>query len=78
MADETGQESTVQEHERRCHRHDRSYRRGWHGGPMMGSLWGIGWLFSIGYLHMPFFWKGVLVLFVWPYYLGLSLTRLPH
>jgi len=34
----------------------------------------IGWLFSIGYLHMPFFWKGVLALIIWPYYLGAALA----
>ena len=38
-------------------------------GTMMGSLWFIGWLFTIGYLKLAF-WKGVLALFVWPYYLG--------
>jgi hypothetical protein len=39
-----------------------------HAGTM-GSLWVIGWLFSIGYLKLAF-WKGVLALLVWPYYLG--------
>jgi hypothetical protein len=34
-----------------------------------GSLWFIGWLFTIGYLKLTF-WKGVLALIVWPYYLG--------
>jgi len=34
-----------------------------------GSFWFIGWLFSIGFLHLSF-WKGVLALIVWPYYLG--------
>lgn len=33
------------------------------------TLWIIGWLFSIGYLGLSF-WKGVLALVVWPYYLG--------
>lgn len=34
-----------------------------------GTLWIIGWLFSIGYMRLTF-WKGVLALFIWPYYLG--------
>ena len=38
-----------------------------HGG--VGLLWIIGWLFSIGFLKLQF-WRGVLALFVWPYYLG--------
>jgi hypothetical protein len=38
-------------------------------GTITGSLWFIGWLFTIGYLKLAF-WKGVLALFVWPYYLG--------
>ena len=40
-----------------------------HGGTFMGSLWFIGWLFTIGFLKLAF-WKGVLALIVWPYYLG--------
>ena len=35
-----------------------------------GTLWMIGWLFTIGYLDLKFFWKGVLALFIWPYYIG--------
>jgi hypothetical protein len=35
----------------------------------LGPLWFIGWLFTIGYLKLAF-WKGVLALVVWPYYLG--------
>lgn len=34
-----------------------------------GLLWLIGWLFTIGLLHLPF-WKGVLAVLVWPLYLG--------
>ena len=40
-----------------------------HSGTIMGSVWFIGWLFTIGFLQLAF-WKGVLALFVWPYYLG--------
>ena len=38
-------------------------------GSVIGSVWLIGWLFTIGFLHLAF-WKGVLAMFVWPYYLG--------
>jgi hypothetical protein len=34
-----------------------------------GSLWLIGWLFTIGYLKLAF-WPAALALFIWPYYLG--------
>jgi hypothetical protein len=40
-----------------------------HGGGFFGSVWAIGWLFTIGYLKLTF-WKGALALIVWPYYLG--------
>lgn len=36
---------------------------------VLGTLWIMGWLFSIGYLKLTF-WKGVLGLIVWPYFLG--------
>ena len=44
------------------------------GGTLLGPLWGIGWLFTIGYLHLGF-WKGVLALIVWPYFLGAFFHR---
>ncbi len=34
-----------------------------------GALWCIGWLFTIGFLHLSF-WKGVLAVIIWPYLLG--------
>lgn len=40
-----------------------------------GMVWFGGWLFSLGFLHLSF-WKGVLALVVWPYYLGVSLSSL--
>lgn len=39
------------------------------GGGGLGCLWVIGWLFTIGYLKLHF-WKGVLALIIWPYYIG--------
>lgn len=32
-------------------------------------VWLMGWLFTIGFAHLGF-WKGVLALLIWPYYLG--------
>lgn len=44
----------------------------------VGGLWFIGWLFTIGLLHLGF-WKGVLAIVVWSYYLGVSVAPLlPH
>jgi hypothetical protein len=37
-----------------------------------GSLWLIGWLFTIGYLKLAF-WPAVLALFIWPYDLGVAI-----
>ena len=35
----------------------------------LGILWFVGWLFTVGFLHFGF-WKGLLALFVWPYFIG--------
>ena len=35
----------------------------------LGALWFVGWLFTVGFLKFGF-WKGLLALFVWPYFLG--------
>jgi hypothetical protein len=41
-----------------------------HGGKgCMGGLWFVGWLFTIGFLQLTF-WKGVLAIVIWPYYIG--------
>lgn len=34
-----------------------------------GLLWVAGWLFTIGFLKLTF-WKGVLAVVLWPYYIG--------
>lgn len=36
-----------------------------------GMLWFAAWLFTIGLLDLTF-WKGVLALVMWPYYLGVT------
>jgi hypothetical protein len=47
----------------------------WHG--FAGIVWCWAWLFTIGLLHLTF-WKGVLAIILWPYYLGTWLSTLPH
>ncbi len=42
-----------------------------------GVAWVVGWLFTIGFLHLAF-WKGVLALIVWPYYLGVAISTFVH
>src|SRR5574342_628893 len=37
-----------------------------------GAAWFAGWLFTIGYLQLAF-WKAVLAIVLWPYYLGVWL-----
>ena len=40
---------------------------------IMGPVWFIGWLFTIGFVKLTF-WKGFLALLVLPYYLGSKLA----
>jgi hypothetical protein len=39
---------------------------------VMGPIWIIGWLFTIGFVHLSF-GKAFLGLVLWPYYLGKAL-----
>lgn len=48
--------------------------RGGDAGTVLGPLWIMGWLFTIGFLRLAF-WKGVLALIVWPYYLGVFFRK---
>ncbi|HVP57136.1 MAG TPA: hypothetical protein VMU02_03475 [bacterium] len=34
-----------------------------------GPIWVMGWLFTIGFAHLGF-WKGVLAILIWPFFLG--------
>jgi len=43
----------------------------------MGSLWFGGWLFTLGYLQLTF-WKGLIALVVWPYFLGVRFSQFFH
>lgn len=37
-----------------------------------GMIWFIGWLFTIGFTGLPF-WKALLGLIIWPFFLGAAL-----
>lgn len=39
------------------------------GPQLAGTLWFAGWLFTIGFTELVW-WKAVLGLLVWPYFLG--------
>jgi hypothetical protein len=41
----------------------------------IGLLWFGAWLFTLGFLHLAF-WKGVLAILLWPYYLGTTFSSL--
>lgn len=40
-----------------------------------GVLWAAGWLFTIGFLQLTF-WKGVIAMVVWPYYVGVWVSTM--
>ncbi|HLK33795.1 MAG TPA: hypothetical protein VKT29_11940 [Terriglobales bacterium] len=42
-----------------------------------GTLWVGAWLFTIGFLQFGF-WKAVLAIVLWPYYLGLRFSLAAH
>jgi uncharacterized membrane protein len=42
-----------------------------------GLLWVGAWLFTIGFLHLAF-WKAVLAIVLWPYYLGVTFGAVAH
>jgi hypothetical protein len=42
-----------------------------------GAAWFGGWLFTLGFLHLTF-WKGVLAIILWPYFLGLTFAAGPR
>ena len=43
----------------------------------LGLLWFGGWLFIIGYLQLTF-WKAVLAILLWPYFLGVAISAVLH
>jgi hypothetical protein len=47
-------------------------RGGGAAGAGIGLIWFIGWLFTIGYVNLVW-WKIILGIFVWPYFLGVHI-----
>ncbi len=43
--------------------------------PLGATVWFGGWLFTIGFLHLGF-WKSVLAVLIWPYFLGAHFSAL--
>ncbi len=43
------------------------------GASIVGPVWYIGWLFTLAFAKLTF-WKAVLALVLWPYYLGYTLA----
>jgi hypothetical protein len=41
------------------------------------GFWIAGWLFTVGFLKLAF-WKAVLAIILWAYYLGGALSGLVH
>ena len=39
---------------------------------VVGPIWYIGWLFTVAFVKLAF-WKAVLALIIWPWYLGVAL-----
>jgi hypothetical protein len=67
---ELHEEKCSDEHYHHHHEHGKHHHHhGAQGGVVLGPLWFMGWLFTLGFLH-PTFWKGVLAIIIWPYYLG--------
>ena len=40
-------------------------------GSLAGVVWTIGWMFTIAFAKL-IWWKALLALVIWPYYLGLA------
>ena len=58
----------------KCGRKWHHKHRGWHHGGCQGGIWFLGWLFTVGFLKLAF-WKGVLAIVIWPYFLGVFFAR---
>jgi len=52
---------------------ERKYHTIHTGSSLAGTLWFIGWLFTIGYANL-IWWKIILALVVWPFYLAQALS----
>jgi len=55
------------------HEHKHHHSPGPGGAPVAGAFWFAGWLFTIAFANLVW-WKIILGLVVWPYYLGKALV----
>ncbi len=39
------------------------------GSSLAGTIWVIGWIFTIGFAKL-IWWQGIIAVVIWPYYLG--------
>jgi hypothetical protein len=51
---------------------EKHWYRGRRGASLVGPIWFIGWLFTIGYANLVW-WQILLGIVVWPYFLGRAL-----
>ena len=50
---------------------ENGHRGGNAAGALTGTIWFIGWLFTIGFAQLVW-WKIIVGIVVWPYFLGLA------
>ncbi len=50
------------------HKH---HGRNANAGALSGSIWFIGWLFTIGFAKL-IWWQALLGIIIWPYFLGVA------
>lgn len=51
--------------------HENRHGGGGAAGALSGTIWFIGWLFTIGFANL-IWWKIIVGIVVWPYFLGLA------
>lgn len=49
----------------------KKWRKGGMSGATGGTIWFIGWLFTISFAQLVW-WKILLGIIIWPYFLGLA------
>jgi len=42
-----------------------------------GAFWLASWMFTIGFLQLTF-WRALLAIIIWPYYIGVSVAMFAH
>lgn len=50
---------------------ERKHKSGGGAAGLGGTIWFIGWLFTIGYANLVW-WKILLGIIIWPYFLGIA------